>query len=554
MEAMGFPLAPAESPEQELISIHHLGWLSEVNDTFCPLKAVQKYPYKHLSKALKGPVSDAFFAGGKFWKRHWNIYYVYPPQFTDTKPLLLLPAHQVDAFFELINTKLRTRLHFPEPSEEPGFLLHFSDDGTPRPRFLGRCNSKAGFEELEMMMPSEDFQPEPNQASGIQPSERSREAWRRKMEHAINATKNKKQAVRNKKREERYKRQRRWGQQLKRAQRYLGLRSRRDDVDALPLASLSVNADSHQTSADSVQASTGGDPCINGELTGTAAHSAGGETSPQCLDLDRPAPFACESDVVIICVDIESYERNHDLITEIGVATLDTLDLAGVPIGQEAMNWMEKIRVRHFRILENAHLKNKKYLTGCPENFEFGESEWVSIKDAAQALASCFQDPFSRSDLIDTRVTTPTKRNIVLLGHDTQTDINYMRKVGYNPLNNPALLEVLDTAALYQFHTRDVQPRQLGMIMYDLDLIAWHLHNAGNDAAYTLQAMIGICLRDVQGTGTSKAAREQLAAVRLEDALDAAGQQTLDENGGWSSAGDGTDGGDPEPPVLPPSP
>ena len=95
-------------------------------------------------------------------------------------------------------------------------------------------------------------------------------------------------------------------------------------------------------------------------------------TASDILDINKPPPFTPEDSVVFICVDIEAFERNHDLITEIGIATLDTADITALSPGHGGTNWMKVIRARHFRIKEYGHLQNKDFLMGCPEKFQFG--------------------------------------------------------------------------------------------------------------------------------------------------------------------------------------
>ena len=47
--------------------------LSPPDYLFCPLKAVQKYPYRYVSKQGQDKVSRSFFARGRFWDRAWNM-------------------------------------------------------------------------------------------------------------------------------------------------------------------------------------------------------------------------------------------------------------------------------------------------------------------------------------------------------------------------------------------------------------------------------------------------------------------------------------------------
>lgn len=95
-------------------------------------------------------------------------------------------------------------------------------------------------------------------------------------------------------------------------------------------------------------------------------------TTPDIVDVSQHPLFDPEKSVIFISVDVESFERDHNLITEIGIATLDTADLATVSPGNGGSNWMSLIRARHFRIKEYEHLKNHEFVHGCAENFQFG--------------------------------------------------------------------------------------------------------------------------------------------------------------------------------------
>lgn len=49
------------------------GELSPPGLAFCPVKAVEKYPYRYVNKAGQDRVASGFFAGGKFWERYWDL-------------------------------------------------------------------------------------------------------------------------------------------------------------------------------------------------------------------------------------------------------------------------------------------------------------------------------------------------------------------------------------------------------------------------------------------------------------------------------------------------
>ena len=320
-----------------------------------------------------------------------------------------------------------------------------------------------------------------------------------------------------------------WARQLKRTQRYLGLRERRSPTD-----------DSKQIDWGAIP----GEPSARKEAS----------NCPQ-VDVTKAAPFPFEESIVFISIDVEAYERDHNLITEIGISTLDTLDLQNLPPGIDGKDWMAKIRARHFRVQEYSHLHNSDFVSGCGDRFEFGESEWISIKDAPQIVAGCFRYPFSAPVPADINVEqwnkTPDdgekKRNIILVGHDTSMDITYLQNLGYNPKNLKNLLEVVDTAALFRALKREQDPRALGTILYELDMVGWNLHNAGNDAAYTLQAMIAIAFRSLGAKEARNALDEKETLKKVREAAREAEMRVLEEKEGWSTEDNDDDGGVPAP-------
>lgn len=261
------------------------------------------------------------------------------------------------------------------------------------------------------------------------------------------------------------------------------------------------------------------------------------------MDVDLVVPYPFDLDVVIISVDIEAFERNHSIITEIGIATLDTRDLHTVSPGTNGKEWFALIRARHFLIKEYTHLVNTAFVHGCPDKFDFGKSEIIALGDAPKAVADCFKPPFSSPAPQASTATSSTeepKRNIILLGHDPNQDIAYLQKLGYNPLNLSTLVEVLDTGVIYRALAREPSTRSLGHILYELDIAGWNLHNAGNDATYTLQALLAMSVRHACETGDEGAVADRIER-RVEAAKAAAEQKVREAAEGWS--GDASDDG-----------
>jgi len=333
------------------------------------------------------------------------------------------------------------------------------------------------------------------------------EEFKELMETLAQAQKAKNKANRDKKQQERLGKNKSMQDQFKRAGRYLGLR-------------------------DSIQ-----DPLPS--------------TPSPAIDPSMPAPFPFDQSVVFVCVDVESYERDHHKITEVGVATLDTRELVGVPPDKYGGAWRNKIRARHFRINEYRHLVNSDFVTGYPDGFDFGDSTFVPLKEAANHVAACFHAPFGAQDGDDflSHYDPTEKRNIIFLGHDTLGDVRYLQKLGYDPMKVENILEAMDTAIMYRIWNRDQQPTSLGKILKQFDIIGWKLHNAGNDAVYTVQAMLAICVNEatIRGSQELDSIREQEKAARRQAALDEAEQKVKDDAEGWSDHEAVGDGGVPVP-------
>jgi len=170
----------------------------------------------------------------------------------------------------------------------------------------------------------------------------------------VQAQKGKKVANKEKQKKERIEKQHSWSHGIKRVQRYLGLRELRQGQLEAIRASLDSSG-------------------LQGADYDAAVKAAAAKLPPTTsFNPGQLIRFAQESSVVFVCVDVEAYERNTKLVTEIGIATLDTRDLASVVPGERGANWMSCIRARHFRINEHKHLNNVEFVAGCADKFEFG--------------------------------------------------------------------------------------------------------------------------------------------------------------------------------------
>ncbi|KAI1971680.1 hypothetical protein LOZ53_006458 [Ophidiomyces ophidiicola] len=492
---------------------------------FCPAILISHFPYRYLDADAAEKAGPAFFDAGKFWNRKWNLYYIYPPSSVSPNPLLLIPEPEVQQLMKEINKKFGCGAKIPEKSHL-GVRLPFNNDGTPLPQFLGTSTSREIKDSLESTIPppTGQFQ-RPKSASGT--TDRSFAAFKDKMEAAFGAIRRKSKLSKAKKQRDQARRLQLWCRSLKRAQCYLGLRGR-------------LSQPSRQFGVDYT---------CSWDASTSASLVAAASMTP--LNVKNTAPFPFADAPLFISIDIESNEKAHSQILEIGISTLDTLDLEGISPGKNGSNWMGKIKTRHFRIIEYRHIVNQDFVAGCPDYFEFGNSEWISINDAADIVESFFCPPYSGSlkhtekragtktdDSEDdedggvplpkkfitadnrrnsenrfTLISAPVRRNVILVGHNLSSDIKYMAQLGCPSFAHAAnhfsesgsnessgtskaqFLDSLDTNILFRVFNRQMQPSSLSKILVDLELTGWNLHNAGNDAHYTMQALVGIAVK-----------------------------------------------------------
>ncbi|KAF7879419.1 hypothetical protein EAF04_000615 [Stromatinia cepivora] len=474
------------------------GQLAAEGESFCSWKTVTQYPYRYVGNGNRPMVTERFFNNGKCYFQTWDFFYLYRfKEDSNQNPIILVPTKQVEYFLAVINRSLGINLTIP-PGSKGEFEAVFNNDGTPYPRYLGRVLNKKMADELKENVPPRYYKLDGEPPITEPLVDISLEAFRAKIE-AMNLTaKNKKAQNKERQKVERFAKQQAWKDSTKRVQRYLGLRKRSD------------NDTGHNSSEDNT-----------------------------FYDPEERTKFMMEDAVVFICIDVEAYELNNNIVTEIGIATLDVLDIANMEPGVLGENWRKAIRARHFRIKEHMHLNNTKHVQGCPESFEFGTSEVIFIDDAPHVVGTCFKYPFS--DPSPSAELADKKRNIILVGHDVDADIRFLRQIGYE-INNLNLHEGCDTTLMWRALNREPNPTKLSNILEKIGIAAWNLHNAGNDAVYTLQAMLGIACKHLADKKIERKERDKLKKDRISEAVKEAAEMAYEREEGWSS--DGSDGGD----------
>lgn len=217
------------------------------------------------------------------------------------------------------------------------------------------------------------------------------------------------------------------------------------------------------------------------------------------LNTDRRVPWTWSPAPVFICVDIEAHERKKNVITEIGICTLDVADVAWMAPGHLGKDWRNKFRARHVRVREYLHHVNKDFVKGHPDKFQFGNSEVVPKADIRRLLANSFKPPYGARKHHDQA--NMEERPIVLVGHDILSDIRFMKSLGYDVVAQAKPVCTLDSNSIYAYLSGNSsgQNIKLANALESVDIDAWFLHNGGNDAYYTLALCIALAFAHRQG-------------------------------------------------------
>ncbi|KAI8606391.1 hypothetical protein EDD21DRAFT_233481 [Dissophora ornata] len=186
-----------------------------------------------------------------------------------------------------------------------------------------------------------------------------------------------------------------------------------------------------------------------------------GSTTASCLSQSERA--AASFGMWFISVDIESYEQDHSKILEIGWSIWDSR--------------VNKFMDKHYAISDYRHLRNGKYVADRRDRFLFGESVWASLKDSIAAFQKDLETASGRNE----------EGVFALIAHDMASDEGYLRKMG---VEFPTGMIKFDTLRLNGARAGNHNKTGLGKLLDELDIENYSLHNAGNDAHYTLELFL----------------------------------------------------------------
>ncbi|KAM0286282.1 hypothetical protein ACHAQH_001012 [Verticillium albo-atrum] len=420
-----------------------LGEISASGIAFTPWELTSAYPTMYIGKgnrpkARPSPLDADFRAEPIFEDildgNTWDFFYVYNPRALQVAPKLFVPTVQFENFLRVVNALAGVHLTIPAGAPDYKFRLVFGEGGSPRPRFLGRSTCETEFRAIRLELPVHD-----DGDLGTDTPEEVMDDFIRKLE-ALKLAKNDVKKEKNAKRREEANMRRADG--MHSVQRMLGLR---------PVA-------------------------------GTGART---------INAEEVVPHNRDMDVVFGAVDLEVAEESHGTILEVGISIFDTRDTLDIAPGVNAQKWRGLIQHHHLLVYETRFKRNHKYCHGCPEAFNFGTSETLRLAELATRVRALLAEPTAAP------ASDPTRRNrtLILVGHDIASDLNYLHNINVNPGQLPGFLGCADTKDMHQTWRGCPSGRNLGAVCDDLEIFTRNLHNAGNDAAYTLQAMLGLAVR-----------------------------------------------------------
>lgn len=112
------------------------------------------------------------------------------------------------------------------------------------------------------------------------------------------------------------------------------------------------------------------------------------------------------------------------------------------------------------------HLKNGKFVANNRAKFNFGKSITLNLEMAIEHVLMVLSTP-----------------NACLIGHNIKADINFLGRVSASKVNLP----IFDTQIIYKQATLGENMLGLVRVLDEIGVPHYNLHNAGNDAFYTLE-------------------------------------------------------------------
>lgn len=196
----------------------------------------------------------------------------------------------------------------------------------------------------------------------------------------------------------------------------------------------------------------------------------------------EPSGSRVVDEVIFVAIDFEylqnfeHYSRHQDLNSQIGIAVLDSRDLISSPPRRAISTY-------------NFVTGSPSYCAATTRKFLFGETSTIHQRDFLSTLESLL----------------PRRRNIVLVGHGFWHDLRVLKLLNFDL--HTSIVGILDTGKIASKMFPNVSIT-LGSILSELQCPFQNLHTAGNDAYFTLRALLLLAIRSYRGETVNDVKRQ----------------------------------------------
>lgn len=197
-------------------------------------------------------------------------------------------------------------------------------------------------------------------------------------------------------------------------------------------------------------------------------------------------------DAIIISIDLEGLDIHETLRCpmSIRIATLDTRTLFDTSVPPS-----DKIHTQIF------HRGSFKETQSCCHKRSNGRYLFSEREQFYKKTAMCVLE----------RIFTHERRNVILLGHGMETDLNFLALMSFKPDEHACITDVLDTGLIASgVFTCNIDmgerveragfrvEKSLEDMLKELGFKRKEFHNAANDANFTLRALLLLLARELK--------------------------------------------------------
>ena len=172
----------------------------------------------------------------------------------------------------------------------------------------------------------------------------------------------------------------------------------------------------------------------------------------------------------LISIDVEAWERDSKCVTEIGIAVYDPK--------KQTRALLPAVTSIHILLRDNISRKNGRFVPDHSENFN-GEYSYILSEAEAVKLVKNLVNYYMHDHELD----------CYLVGHDIRGDLNWLEGLGVVISKDT---KILDTQKIYAAS----HGKRGGSLKNALRMACIphaFLHNAGNDAYYTILLALALC-------------------------------------------------------------